>query len=344
MIILGATDTTVVVGDDAVVDKEKSGSSVGNGAGDGTSRCGPDAVSINVEGPETIAGVDVDIGDVAGVGRVIDSAEGVGSRPSLLEIGGEQWRRQAGLDVVKEGQLLLGLDGVFGRKSQAEKAIVAGVLLELGAHLFGELDSLVGECGLANSNGIGVDISTGAALITIGDAPGVALELLGGARLGWVVGVVTIDFVRRGLSGEDPAIKHLVAMPNKIWRWKDSQIRGPSIEVEGELLTTDGDWSQVLRVVLSRVGGDTAIVPSRCICDVLRNWLAILLVCTSESDRTGLDARLGHGLLDHEILILLRDDRRGRSDSQEGRSRSDVLGETHDERLRMLWDRDSAGS
>ena len=207
MIVLGATDTTVVVGDHGVVDKEESGSSVGNGAGDGTSRCAANAVSISVEGPETPAAVDVDVGDVAGVGRVIDSAEGVGSRPALLEIGGEQWRRQAGLNVVEEGQLLLGLDGVDGGKGQAEKAIVAGVLLELGAHLFGEFDSLVGESGLANSNGIGVDISTRAAPITIADAPSVALELIGGARLGWVVGVVTIDFVSRGLRGEDPAIE-----------------------------------------------------------------------------------------------------------------------------------------
>ena len=81
--------------------------------------------------------------------------------------------------------------------------------------MFGEFDSLVAESGLANSNGIGVDISTRAAPITIADAPSVALELIGGARLGWVVGVVTIDFVGRGLRGEDPAIEYLVAISNK---------------------------------------------------------------------------------------------------------------------------------
>jgi len=102
--------------------------------------------------------------------------------------------------------LLLGLDGVDRGEAEAEKTVVADVLLELGAHLLGELDGLVGERGLANGDGVCVDIAARARLVAVGDAPGVPLELVGGAGLRWVIDGMTIDLVGGGLGREYPTI------------------------------------------------------------------------------------------------------------------------------------------
>lgn len=82
-----------------------------------------------------------------------------------------------------------------------------------------------------------------------------------------------------------------------------SQIRRPSVEVEGQLLTTNGDRSQILRVVLSRVGGDSPIIASSSGSNILGNWLAIFGIGTSKSSRTRLDAWLGNRLLDDKVLV-----------------------------------------
>lgn len=102
--------------------------------------------------------------------------------------------------------MLLGLDGVDRGEAQAEKTVVADVLLELGAHLLGELDGLVGERGLANGDGVCVDIAARARLVAVGDTPGGPLELVGGAGLRWVINGMTVDLVSGSLGREHPTI------------------------------------------------------------------------------------------------------------------------------------------
>lgn len=81
------------------------------------------------------------------------------------------------------------------------------------------------------------------------------------------------------------------------------QIRRSGVEVEGQLLTTNGDRSQILRVILSRVGGDSPVIASSGGSNILGNWLAIFGVGTSKSSRTRLDAWLGNRLLDNKVLV-----------------------------------------
>lgn len=93
LVVLGAVDTAVVGGDDSVVEEEKASSGVGDGVGDGASGCASiNAVAIGREAPETSAVVDGDVGDLAGVGRVVDAAEAVGSGLAFLEVGGKERR------------------------------------------------------------------------------------------------------------------------------------------------------------------------------------------------------------------------------------------------------------
>ena len=142
---------------------------------------------------------------------VVDSAKAVGAGLPLLEVDGEKGGREAGFDIVKKGELLGGLDGVDGGKGQAKETVVAGVLLELGADLFGEFNGLAGEgCG-ADSYGVGVDIAARRATVAVGNIPGRAAESFGGIGLGWVVDIMAVNLVTGGLGGKDPAVDSLVS-------------------------------------------------------------------------------------------------------------------------------------
>lgn len=93
LVVLGAGDATVVGGDDAVVEQEKGGPGVGNSVADGAAGgAAVDAVAVGCETPEAAAAVDGHVGDIAGVGRVINAAEAVGSRLAFLEVGGKERR------------------------------------------------------------------------------------------------------------------------------------------------------------------------------------------------------------------------------------------------------------
>lgn len=111
---------------------------------------------------------------------VINESKVKGSWCTLFQVYGEQWVGQAGEDIGEEGLLRGWLDGVQGIKGQSEKAVVLSILLELSADILCELDSLTGEGGLPNRDGVGVDIAARAALISIGDAPSSSRQLLGG--------------------------------------------------------------------------------------------------------------------------------------------------------------------
>ena len=136
---------------------------------------------------------------------VVDGAEAVRAGLALLKVDGEKGGREAGFNVVEKGELLSGLDSVDGGEGQAKEAIVTGILLELGANLFGEFDGLADErCG-ADSYGVGVDIAARRATVAVGNVPGEAAEGFGGVGLGWVVGIMAVDFVAGGLGGKYPA-------------------------------------------------------------------------------------------------------------------------------------------
>ena len=206
LIILSAVDTAIVVRDHIIVDQKKSRSGISDGVADSASIGVADGVAVGGEAPETLAIINIDIGDLACMGRVVNGAKGVSAGLALLEIGGEQRRREARLDVIKEGQLLLWLDCVDRRKCQAQETVVARVLGELGADLFSELNSLIGERGLANGDGVSVYIAAGATSVAVGYIPGIALKRFRRIGLGWVISVMAINLIGRCLRRENPAV------------------------------------------------------------------------------------------------------------------------------------------
>lgn len=207
LVELGAADGFVVCGYDGVVDEQQGGARVGDGvdavAVDGAVAYG---VARGSKGPKALGTVDGNVGDVAGVCAVVDGAKAVGARLALLQVDGEKRGREAGFDIVEKGELLGGLDCIDGGEGQAEEAVVTGVLLKLSANFFGEFDGLADEGRGADSYGVGVNIAARRATIAVGDVPGRAAEGFGGVGLGWIVGVMAVNFVTGGLGGKDPAL------------------------------------------------------------------------------------------------------------------------------------------
>lgn len=215
LVVPRAINAPVVVRHDGVIDKEQRGSSIS----DSVKAVGVDVASTNgvagaSERPEALAVVDIDVGDVAGMCAVVDGTKAVGAGLAFLEVGGEERGREAGFDVVEEGQLLVWLNGIDGGEGETEEAVIAGVLLELVADFLGELDGLAGKGGGADCYGVGVDDAAGGAAIAVGDVPGRSGQSFGGIGLGRVVGIVAIDLVGRSLGREDPSIH--VSIPLEI--------------------------------------------------------------------------------------------------------------------------------
>jgi hypothetical protein len=71
--------------------------------------------------------------------------------------------------------------GIDGAECKTKKSIVVGILLKLSANLLRQLHCLSSDCGPADSHGICVNVAAGRASVTIGDIPGRAGQLLGGA-------------------------------------------------------------------------------------------------------------------------------------------------------------------
>jgi hypothetical protein len=83
----------------------------------------------------------------------------------VLQVSHKERRGQAGLDIVKEGLLSHGRDGVEVAKSQSEQTITVGVGDELGRDLLGSLNGLRSIGHTADRNGISVDDTAGAGSI-----------------------------------------------------------------------------------------------------------------------------------------------------------------------------------
>lgn len=120
----------------------------------------------------------------------------------MLEGDSEDRGGEAALDVVVEGLLLGGRDGVDGRKGQTEETVVAGVLGELAADGCSDFNGLGAGGDAADDNGVLVDVAAGRAAVSVGDFPGGARDLGAGAG---VVGVVGANAL--GAGGVGPTIK-----------------------------------------------------------------------------------------------------------------------------------------
>lgn len=157
----GSRDLRVVGGDDVVWEEEKGGSRVGDGRDalrDGGS--GADGVPARGEAPEPLGVVDSGVGNVARVLAGVDVAEVVATELTLLQVGGEERRFEAGLGVGEEGLLLVRGDGVDGAKGQAQEPI-ALVLGEFRADGLGQFDGLAGDGCTADVDDVGIDVAAG---------------------------------------------------------------------------------------------------------------------------------------------------------------------------------------
>ena len=115
-----------------VVDEQEGGARVGD-AGDavGIDSGIADCVAGGGEGPEALAVIHSDIGYRAGIFRRIRGAESVGAWLALLEVYGEQGGREAGFDVIEEGELFHRLDCIDGGEGESKETIVVDVSLKL---------------------------------------------------------------------------------------------------------------------------------------------------------------------------------------------------------------------
>lgn len=201
--VLGTANLAVVVGNDAVVEEDEGGTGVGNSREGAATRAGAaNGVSVGSELPESLAVVDAGVSEAAGVLGVIDESKVVGTRSLVLEGNSEDGGVEAALDVVVEGLLLRGGDGVDGRKGQAEETVVACVLGELAADGCSDFNGLGGGGDATDDYGVLVDVAAGRAAVSVGDFPGGAGDLLAGAGVVGVVGANTL-----GVGGVGPTIR-----------------------------------------------------------------------------------------------------------------------------------------
>lgn len=141
-VVLGTVDLRVVGVDDGVIDVDEGCAGVGNGVDAGAGGGGANAVAVGSEAPETLAVVDIDIGNGAGVLALVDVTKVISTSSVVLEVDSEQRLSKLRLDSVEESGLLHRLDGVDRAHGETQKTISAGILSELGRNGRGGLDSL----------------------------------------------------------------------------------------------------------------------------------------------------------------------------------------------------------
>ena len=200
--VLSTLDLSVVGRDDVVVDVEERSAGVSDGVNvGGGSGAAANGVASSSEFPETIRGVHIDVGDLAGVGGSVNEAEGVSTWATLLQVGGKEGLGKVGLDSVKEGRGRLRLDRVDAAERKTQEAVVGSVGHELAGDRGGGLDSLRGGGDTADNYLVGINVSSSAGAISVTNLPGFALLNFGGSDL--VDGVPRL-LVCRKLAREDP--------------------------------------------------------------------------------------------------------------------------------------------
>lgn len=233
--VVGGTGNGGVVSvDGSRVGEDEGGTGVGNGLSTSGTLLGGAAVNGKAfagELPESLGVVDGDPGHGAGELGGVDAAELVGAGGVGTKVSSEERLGERGHDVVEEGLLLLGLDGVELGKGKTEETVVVGVLDERLGDGGGELDGLGSDSGATNVDRVGTDVSGGSGAITVADLEGSTLHQSERLRLGGIE-----NSVSRGSSSAQLVVEH-------------PEIRRTRVKVEVESLATNIDGRQVLDVV-----------------------------------------------------------------------------------------------
>ena len=158
--VLGTRYLGIVGGDGCLWEIKQSSSGISDGVdrscGEGTSA---DSVAIASEFPETVGRLYWNVGDSAGVFSGIDVAEVVAARCALLQVCSEEGSSQGWNRVAEEGLQLVWGGRVDGVESKTEQTVTVDIGLELRTDCLCKLDSLAGNGGCANLDGIEVDIA-----------------------------------------------------------------------------------------------------------------------------------------------------------------------------------------
>ena len=167
----------------------------------------PDRDGLRGELPEAVLRVDRNGGETALELGGVDGAELVAAGGAVFEVCGKDRLAEQGADIVEEGLLRGGADGVELAEGEADEAVGRAVGDEGGGDLGREADGLGGDGGAADVDGVGADGAKGEGAVAVGDVEGGAGGGLEGGGFGWVEGRVA------GLGGggelgvEDPPEK-----------------------------------------------------------------------------------------------------------------------------------------
>lgn len=242
-IVDGTGDLRVVTLDDSGVGDDQGGAGVSDGLEAGLThgwRTGTDCEHLRRELPEALGSVDWNPGHGAVELSSVDATELVGTDSGLAQISGEDGLGERGHDIVEEGLLLLGLDGVQLAEGKTDETVVVGILSEGLGDSSGHLNGLVGHSGTTNVDGISSNVACSSRAITVADRERSTLDHLQRCGLGRVVQRVTGGGLGRKLSVENP------------------QVGRARVEVEVQGLSTNVDRGQVLNITLLWSGCDEA--------------------------------------------------------------------------------------
>lgn len=183
-VVLCTADLGIVGLHNGSVKVDQGCAGIDNGVDAGPDSCGgANRVAARGEAPETLAVVDVDIGDGTGVLLGVDEAEVVGTSGVVLQIDSEEGLRKRGLDGVEPRVLADGRDGVDRAESKTEETVSVTVLGELSRDGGSSLDSLGGGSHASNGDFVGIDLARCTGVVAVADLPGVAALELGGIDL-----------------------------------------------------------------------------------------------------------------------------------------------------------------
>ena len=107
--------------------------------------------------------------------------------------------------------MLVRPDGVEAAHGQSDEPVGGGVADEAAGDDGGQLDGLRGDGGAADVDGVGADTTSGLGAVAVGDAEGLAVEILEGfGYVGVVIGVAG-SLGRWHVVIEDPPVDFVVS-------------------------------------------------------------------------------------------------------------------------------------
>ena len=203
---VGRAGDLPVVGSNGVIrHQDEGGSSIGD---TGETTHGARGATNTVAGrwvlPETVAAVNIGIGEGASVLGRVGCTEVIGSVGVLGEVSREDGLVKTRLGVVEEGLCRGWLHSVDAAEGKTQKS-VSGARDEGRGDLSGKLDDLASDGGTPNGDIVSSAVTTGSRSVSVLDAPGRTRRGLVGGALAWVVNVVSLLGGRVEAGGEDPA-------------------------------------------------------------------------------------------------------------------------------------------